>query len=106
VKDDVHTGRDDGGWQRNVVIDRVEAGGCAHKAGLQRGDVVVRAGELAVNSSLDLERGFLEHIAGDRIPMVVKRNGVEQKTDLATFNPMQFYILRNGKVHHGTLAAE
>ncbi len=193
VKDDVHAGRDDGSWQRNVVIDRVDAGGSANKAGLQRGDVVVRAGDLAVTSSLDLERGFLEHIAGDRIPLVVKRNGVEQKTDLvleaahtaaapddpvwqrlglrlrsvpadsvnhtnpqlhggltvidvradgpagkagiqrgdilvglhqwemltqdnvmyvlnnpdlATFNPMQFYILRNGKVHHGTLAAE
>ena len=197
VKDDVQAGRDDGTWRRNVVIDRVESGGAANKAGLQRGDVVTRAGDVAVNSSLDLQRGFLEHVAGDRVPLVVKRNGVEQKTelvleavrpaaatastaddpvwqrlglrlrsvaadsvghnnpqlhgglsvtdvrsdgpagkagiqrgdilvglhqwemltqdnvlfvlnnpDLATFNPMQFYIVRNGKVHHGTVTAE
>ena len=195
VKDDVHAGREDGTWQRHVVIDRVEAGGPANKAGLQRGDLVVRAGDVAVNSSLDLERGFLEHLAGDRVPLVVKRNGVDQKAelvleavrptaastaddpvwqrlglrlksvsaeavsrsnsqlhgglsvidvrpdgpagragiqrgdvlvglhqwemltqenvtyvlnhpDLATFNPMQFYVLRNGKVHHGTITAE
>ena len=29
VKDDVHTGRDDGGFTRNVVVDRVDAGGAA-----------------------------------------------------------------------------
>ena len=82
VKDDVHAGRDDGTWRRNVVIDRVEAGGAANKAGLQRGDVVTRAGDVAVNSTLDLQRGFLEHVAGDRVPLVVRRNGVEQKTEL------------------------
>ncbi len=195
VKDDVRAGQDDGTWRRNVVIERVEAGGAANKAGLRRGDVVTRAGDVAVNSSLDLQRGFLEHITGDRVPLVVKRNGLEQKTelvleavrpaaaattddpvwqrlglrlrsvsadslggnnpqlhgglsvidvrpdgpagkagilrgdilvglhqwemltednvlyvlnnpDLATFNPMQFYIVRNGKVHHGTITAE
>ena len=197
VKDDVHAGRDDGSWQRNVIVDRVEAGGAAGKAGLQRGDVVLRAGELAVGSSLDLQRAFLEHTAGDRVPVVVSRNGVEQKADLvleavrpaaatastsddpvwqrlglrlrgvgaesvnhgnpqlhggllvtdvrpegpagkaglqrgdilvglhqwemltqdnvlfvlnnpdlSTFNPMLFYILRNGKVHHGSVTAE
>ena len=82
VKDDVHTGRDDGGFQRNVVVDRVDAGGAAAKAGLQRGDVVTRVGDVAVGSSLDLERGFLEHIAGDRVPLTVRRNGGEQKAEL------------------------
>ncbi len=196
VKDDVRAGQDDGAWRRKVVIERVESGGPANKAGLRRGDVVTRAGDVAVNSSLDLQRGFLEHVAGDRVPLVVRRNGVEQKMelvleavrpaaaasttddpvwqrfglrlrsvsadaiggnnpqlhgglsvidvrpdgpaakagiqrgdilvglhqwemltqdnvlyvlnnpDLATFNPMQFYIVRNGKVHHGTITAE
>jgi serine protease Do len=82
VRDDVHTGSDNGAWQRSVIVDRVDAASAAGKAGLQRGDVVTRAGDVAVNSSLDLQRGFLEHIAGDHIALVVKRNGVEQKADV------------------------
>jgi len=82
VHDDVHTGSDNGAWQRSVIVDRVDAASAAGKAGLQRGDVVTRVGDVAVNSSLDLQRGFLEHIAGDHIALVVKRNGVEQKTEM------------------------
>ncbi len=83
VKDDVQTGRDDGGFRRDVVVERVDAGGAAARAGLQRGDVVLRVGDAAVGSSLDLERGFLEKTAGDRVPLTVRRNGAEQKTELA-----------------------
>ena len=83
VKDDVHTGRDDGGFTRNVVVDHVDAGGAAAKSGLQRGDVVTRVGDVAVGCSLDLQRGFLEHIAGDRVELTIRRNGAEQKTELA-----------------------
>ncbi|HVS34141.1 MAG TPA: trypsin-like peptidase domain-containing protein [Gemmataceae bacterium] len=82
VKDDVQTGRSDGGFTRSVVVDRVDAGGPAAKAGLQRGDVVTRAGDTAVGSSLDLQRGFLEHIAGDHIALTIRRNGAEQQTEL------------------------
>jgi serine protease Do len=82
MRDDVQTGRDDGGFSRSAVVDRVDAGGAAAKAGLQRGDVVTRVGDLAVGSSLDLERGFLEHIAGDHVALTVRRNGAEQKAEL------------------------
>ncbi len=82
VRDDVHTGGENGAWQRDVIVDRVDAASAAGKAGLQRGDVVIRAGDVAVASSLDLQRGFLEHIAGDHVALVVKRNGVEQKADV------------------------
>jgi serine protease Do len=82
VHDDVHTGNDNGAWQRSVIVDRVDAASAAGKAGLQRGDVVTRAGDVVVNSSLDLQRGFLEHIAGDHVALVVKRNGVEQKAEV------------------------
>ncbi len=82
VKDNVHTGRADGGFERDVVVDRVDAGGAAARAGLQRGDRVTQVGDLAVGSSLDLERGFLEKTAGDRVPLTVRRNGAEQKAEL------------------------
>ncbi len=82
VRDDVHTGGDNGAWQRNVIVDRVDAAGAAGKAGLKRGDVVVRAGDVPVASSLDMQRGFLEHIVGDHIALLVKRDGVEQKADV------------------------
>ncbi len=82
VKDDVHTGRDDGGFTRCVVVERVDGGSPAAKAGLQRGDVVTNVGDLPVGSSLDLERGFLEHSAGDHVAIAVRRNGAEQKAEL------------------------
>jgi serine protease Do len=82
VKDDVRTGRDDGSWTRNVVVDRLDAGGQAAKAGLQKGDVILRVGDQAVGGSLDVERGLLERTAGDKVPVVVKRNGAEQKVEL------------------------
>src|SRR5262249_48167707 len=41
---------------RDVVVERLEAGSPAAKAGLQRGDVVLRAGEVKVACSFDVER--------------------------------------------------
>jgi serine protease Do len=71
-----------GGWTRLTVVEKVEADGPAAKVGLQRGDVLLKVGEQAVVCSLDVERALLEHAAGDRVPVRVRRNGAEQRLDV------------------------
>jgi serine protease Do len=67
---------------RFLIVDRIETGSPASRAGLQPEDVIVKAGETHVASSLDLERALLDHLAGDHIPLVVRRKGAEQQLEL------------------------
>jgi serine protease Do len=71
------------GPRRSLVVERVEASGPAALAGLKAGDVLVRAGDQPVTCSLDLERALLDRPAGERVPLVVRREGKEQRADLA-----------------------
>jgi serine protease Do len=64
------------------VVDRIESGSPAARAGLQPEDVIIKAADLRVASSLDLERALLDHAAGDHIPIIVRRKGAEQKLEL------------------------
>ncbi len=68
---------------RWLVVEGTEAGSPAARAGLQTGDVVVRVGDIHVFCSLDLERALLDRGAGEKVPMVVRRKGVEQRLELA-----------------------
>lgn len=58
---------------RRVSIDSVE--GPAGKAGLRKGDVVRRVGDVPVLSMLDVERGFLEREAGNAVEVLIRRDG-------------------------------
>jgi serine protease Do len=71
-----------GELRRFLVVDRIEASSPAARAGLQPEDVIVKAADLRVTSSLDLERALLDHAAGDHIPVVVRRKGAEQHIEL------------------------
>jgi serine protease Do len=68
------------GAVRTVVVDRVD--GPAALAGVKSGDVVLQIGDVKVACTYDVERGFLDHRSGDRIPVAVRRNDQEQKFDL------------------------
>jgi len=67
---------------RSLIVDRVEASGPALKAGLQRGDVILHVGDQAIACNLDLERALLERRAGDRVPVVVRRDNEEKRVEL------------------------
>ncbi len=82
VRDNIPNPRDESGTVRTVLIDRVENDGPAGKAGLQRGDVLVKVAEINLHSSLDLERALLEAAPGDRLPVVVRRGGTERQVHL------------------------
>jgi serine protease Do len=86
-RDRVETGDETGheenaALRRLLVVDRIEANSPANKAGLQRGDVIVRVGDQPVESTLGLERALLEVHAGEPAPVVVQRQGKEKRLEL------------------------
>jgi serine protease Do len=85
-----------GGLARSVVMQRAEASGPAALAGLHKGDVLVQVGSIKVASTIDVERGLLDKAAGDKVPVVVRRDAKEkhlelvlQSTDQATPAPAE-----------------
>jgi serine protease Do len=82
VKDELRS-RPDAAPQRTVVVERLDPNGAAAKAGLKRGDTLVKVGDVEVGSSLDVERGLLDRLAGDKVPLLVRRGDAEQKVELA-----------------------
>ncbi len=72
---------------RTCIADRVEAGSLAEKAGVKAGDRIIRVGSVEVGCSLDLERGFLEKLAGEKVSIVVRRGGDESTVELTVPSP-------------------
>jgi serine protease Do len=70
------------GLQRTVVIERVEPGSPAELANLQKGDAIVRLGDVTVLCSYDVDRALLDRNPGDRVAAVIRRQGQETKTEL------------------------
>ncbi len=70
------------GLVRCVVVDRVEAGSPAAQANLQRGDVIVRIGDVPVCCSFDVDRALLDHNAKDQLVVLVRRNNQDTRMDL------------------------
>jgi serine protease Do len=59
--------------RRLVVVEGVETGSVAAAAGFRVGDVVDRIDDVAVFTSIDLERAFLGRPAGTKVPVKVTR---------------------------------
>lgn len=66
---------EDGG----ALVAAVTPGSAAEKAGLQRGDVITKFGDKAVNDSNDLVGAVQAGKVGDRVEIQFKRNGSDQK---------------------------
>ncbi|MBN9118088.1 MAG: trypsin-like peptidase domain-containing protein [Planctomycetes bacterium] len=66
--------------KRSVSVELVEANSPAAAAGFKAGDVVERADDVTVVTSIDFERALLDKSAGQKIPVRVKRG--DAATDL------------------------
>lgn len=75
------------GLMRRVVADQSEANSPASTAGLKKGDLFVRVGDVPVRCSFDVERGLMDHKSGEPVRIVVRRQGQEQSLDLALAAP-------------------
>jgi serine protease Do len=67
---------------RSLVVERTEPASPATKAGLQAGDIVLQVADAHVACSLDLERALLDRPVGEKVPVVVRRKGAEQRLEL------------------------
>ncbi|MAT69074.1 MAG: serine protease [Planctomycetaceae bacterium] len=65
-----------------VTVMRLDRNSPAEASGLQRGDRLMKIGSLSIQRPLDVERALLGRNAGDRIPVVVERDGAEVQLDL------------------------
>ena len=66
------------GQPRPVVVADVPAGSPADQAGIKVGDQVLKVGDLAVTSPLDIERGLLDARAGQTAEVLIRRTGQDK----------------------------
>jgi len=84
-RDRLEAGTD--GLVRKVVVEGNEANSPASMAGLRKGDVLLKVGDVPVTCGYDVERGLLDHNPGELVPVVVRRQGKEQNLELALASP-------------------
>ena len=94
-----------------VLVNSVEKGGAAEKAGLQAGDVIVKVGDKAISGMTDLNAVKKNYKAGDTAKVVVNRSGKEvelsitfdaapEQTQTAQQQPQQ-QLPQNGNNYYG-----
>jgi serine protease Do len=88
VKDEVHLAAADSAPAetaslRSVVVDSIERDSTAARAGLERGDILLAAGDKPIVSSLDLERALLDRPSGERVALRYRHGGTEKTTEVA-----------------------
>ncbi len=72
-------------WQgddRRVILTEVQPSSPAEAAGFRAGDQLIKVGDLAINTPLDVERGLMDAQVGQPTRVVVRRDGREQELPL------------------------
>ena len=72
---------------RSVVVDHLDPGSAAARAGLERGDILLAAADTPIAASLDLERALFERSTGERITLRYRRRGQERSTAIVLESP-------------------
>ena len=67
---------------RGVFVNGLTDGGAAQDAGLEKGDVIVRVGNIAVNNVPQLQEQVGKFKPGDRVPVTILRDGRESVVEL------------------------
>ncbi len=70
------------GAGRVVVVTEIQPESPAASAGFKTGDQLLRVGDLAVSSMLDVERGLLESHPGRATSLLIRRDGADQTLPL------------------------
>src|SRR5579884_4381705 len=72
---------------RSVVVDHLDPGSAAARAGLERGDILLAAANTSISASLDLERALFDLSTGERITLRYRRRGQERSTAIVLESP-------------------
>ena len=83
-----------------AAVDGVEPAGPAARAGVQRGDIIVRFAEEAVRDSNELTSLVGRAAVGRRVPIELRRDGATIRTEIlvARREPARVSALRNGAI--------
>ena len=65
------------GWPAGVYVNDVEAGSCAERAGLKKGDVITKLGDTGVTTTNELSSAKNRYKAGETTQLTVYRMGEE-----------------------------
>jgi serine protease Do len=65
-----------------VTVARIDRDSPAQESGLERGDELRQIGTTHIERPLDVERALIGHRAGERVPMLVERNGKEVSLEI------------------------
>jgi S1-C subfamily serine protease len=68
--------------ESGVGVGSVEGGSPADKAGLKRGDIIVRAAGQDIANSGDLLRVLTEHRSGEKVTVEYYRGGERKQTEV------------------------
>lgn len=71
---------------KGVLVEKVEQGGAARKAGIQAGDIITRINEIEINSESAFEEELSYRSPGDRINVTYLRDGKSNSTDITLLN--------------------
>jgi hypothetical protein len=74
------------GSEPGYALSGVTKGGPADRGGIKAGDVIVKFGESKVGNLEDFDSGLRKFKAGDKVPVVVKREGKEETLEV-TLDP-------------------
>ena len=64
------------------ALQAVAKGSPAEKAGIKGGDVIVKLGDAKIGNLEDFDAALRKYKAGDKVPLVVKRDGEEVKLEV------------------------
>ena len=65
-----------------VYINEVQRGGAADRAGIRSGDVILSIQDKRINSFANLQEAVSRYSPGDKIEMVIFRDGISSQLDL------------------------
>lgn len=69
-----------------VYVNDVRAGGAAKEAGMEAGDIILRINDVDVNSPSELTEQVNRYRPGDRVTVLIKRNGKTKQFDITLRN--------------------
>lgn len=68
---------------KGVYVAQVTSGGPGEKAGLQKGDIILKIGDTEINTVVDLRTAIVNYNVGDKVKIEFTRNGEKHSVDVA-----------------------
>jgi S1-C subfamily serine protease len=71
---------------QGVYVDGISAGSAADKAGVKEGDVILKIGDMVVNSPSELQEQISMHRPNEKVSLTISREGKTKQIDVVLRN--------------------